>query len=205
VCVLGMTAILEFTFRVELHHHRCYRAIAVVAPLVLLSFAGTARHRWAATIVAGTYTAFMVAALWVFPLFPAEAKLGPVYQPITHYVPMQFPMLIVVPAFAFDLLRPRLARWPRWLRALVYGPLFVAVFLAVEWPFAEFAMSDAARNWVFGGDYQPYFMHPDWYEPLHEFFPDPDLWSGLATAVIAGVISSYLGQVVGDAVRRAKR
>ena len=31
-------------------------------------------------------------------LFPATPKLGPIYQDITHYVPLDFPLLLVVPA-----------------------------------------------------------------------------------------------------------
>ena len=91
ILVLGMTAILEYTFRSDLHNARAYRAMATVAPVVLLAFARPSGHRWAATIVAGTYTAVMIAGVWVLALFPAEAKLGPVYQPITHFVPLRVP------------------------------------------------------------------------------------------------------------------
>ena len=52
------------------------------------------------------YAAFM---MWLFPFFPATPKLGPVYQHITHMVPMEFPLLVIVPAFLLDLLRPRVA------------------------------------------------------------------------------------------------
>ena len=56
--------------------------------------------RWARTTVAGVYTAYAMVMLWIFPLFPATPKLGPVYQKITHMVPMEFPLLIIVPALA---------------------------------------------------------------------------------------------------------
>jgi hypothetical protein len=148
----------------------------------------------------------MVLGVWLFGALPAEAKLGPVYQPITHYVPLQFPVLVLAPAFALDLLRARCDAWPRALRAALYGPVFVAVLAAVEWPFASFLMSEASRGWVFGTAYQPYFMHPQWAEARYQFFDDgSSLPRGLATAAIAGMIASYLGLVLGDAVARVRR
>jgi hypothetical protein len=205
VLVLGMTAIMEHTFRSNLHRADAYRAIAIAAPLVLLQFGRVSSHRWATTIIAGSYMAFMVAMLWLFPLFPAEAKLGPVYQPITHFIPLQFPMLLIAPAFAIDLVRPHVEARPRWQRAIVFGPLFVVVLVAVQWPFAEFLMSEHARNWVFGAHYMPYMMHPEWYESRYMFMPETDLAGGLVQAVIAACITSYVGLAAGDAMRKAKR
>lgn len=205
VLVLGMTSILEHTFRSNLHRGDAYRAMAIVGPLLTLSFGRMSSHRWATTLIAGFYMAFMMGMVWLFPLFPAEPKLGPVYQPITHFIPLEFPMLVIAPAFAFDLVRPRIESWPRWRRAIVFGPLFVAVLLASEWPFADFLMSEHARNWFFGTHYLPYMMHPDWYEASYEFMPDGDLVGGIVQAVIAACLTSYLGLVLGDAMRRAKR
>src|SRR5262249_39448405 len=96
ILVLAMTTIFEYTFRVELHRSDSYFAISIVAPVVLVAFAQASGARWAATVIAAGYTAFMVVMLWVFALVPAEPKLGPVYQPITHYIPLQFPVLVIV-------------------------------------------------------------------------------------------------------------
>ncbi len=205
VLVLGMVSIMEQTFRSNLHRAEAYRSIAIVGPLLALSFGRVSSHRWATTIIAGVYTGFMIAMVWLFPLFGAEPKLGPVYQPITHFIPLEFPMLVIAPAFAIDLVRPRLERRARFVRALVYGPLFVGVLVAAQWPFSDFLMTEHARNWLFGAHYLPYFMHPDWFESRHAFMPDPDLARGLVIAVIAACLSSYLGLVLGDAMRKAKR
>ena len=70
------------------------------------------------------YAMFM---LWLFPLFPATPKLGPVYQHITHMVPMEFPLLIIVPALALDLVRPRIAALNKWAQAAILGVLCLAV------------------------------------------------------------------------------
>jgi len=39
----------------------------------------------AATKVAGIYFVLWLLALWLVPLVPAQAKLGPVYTPISHW------------------------------------------------------------------------------------------------------------------------
>jgi phosphoglycerol transferase MdoB-like AlkP superfamily enzyme len=202
---LGMTAILESTFRSGLHRANAYRAIGIVAPLLLIAFARVSRQRWAATIVAGTYMTFMVVCIWLFPLFPAEPKLGPVYQPITHFIPLQFPMLVIAPAFASDLILARWGERPRWQLAPLLGVVFVVVLVAVQWPFADFLMSEHARNRVFGTHYMPYMMHPDWHETRFEFFDDPALVTGLLWAVVYATGSALLGLLFGDALRRVKR
>src|SRR4030095_1323884 len=106
------------------------------------------------------YTLFALAFLWIMPLFPAEPKLGPVYQQVTHFIPWEFPLLIIVPAFVTDLILQRTTAWRPLLRAVAIGTAFLAVFIAVQWPFANFMMTPAARNWIFGSGYLD-FLTPD--------------------------------------------
>ena len=54
----------------------------------------------------GVYSVFVLVLMWVLPLFPAQPKLGPVYQNITHMVPLPFQLLLIVPAFFLDLIWP---------------------------------------------------------------------------------------------------
>ena len=203
--VLAMISIIEHTFRSNLHRGDAYRALSIVAPLFIVAAARASGRRWAATIVAATYTLFMAAMVWLFPLFPAEAKLGPVYQPITHYIPLEFPMLIVVPAIALDLVGERLEARPRWQRALLLGPLFLVLLVAAEWPFASFLSSPASRNWFFGTHYFAYFMHPEWHETRGEFFDDPTRTSAFVQALVAAIFSTGIGLLIGDAMRKVRR
>jgi hypothetical protein len=204
VLVMLMTSIFEHTFRSNLHTADAYQFIAVIAPLVIVAAAQVADYRWAATLVTGVYTTILLAGLWILPRFPAEPKLGPVYQPITHYVPLHFPMLLVVPALAIDVIRAHM-RGPRWRQAIVVGIVFVALIAAVEWPFASFLESSGGRNWVFGSDYLPYFIRPEWIAARHEFFPADHLVRGFAIAAVLAVASTWLGLVIGDAMRRVRR
>jgi len=205
ILVLSMTAIIEHTFRSNLHRADAYRAVALVAPLILLALSRASAHRYAATLLAVFYTGFLATMVWLFPLFPAEPKLGPVYQPITHFIPLEFPLLLVVPAYALDLARHRLAHWPRWRLAPVLGTLFLATFVAAEWPFATFLQSPAARNALFGADYFAYFIQPGWRVARFEFFADAHPLRDFAEAFGAAAITSYLGLVLGDIMREVRR
>src|SRR5215475_9466840 len=98
-----------------------------------------------------------LASEWLLPLFPAQPKLGPVYHTIMHLIPLQFPLLLIVPGLVVDLLLGRLEASPSWTKAVWVGPGFVLSFLAVEWPFADFLMSPASRNAIFGTAYFAYF------------------------------------------------
>ncbi len=205
ILVMLMTAIFEHTFRSNLHTADAYEFMAAIAPVVVIASTRITVFRWAATLVTGVYTAILVAGMWVLPLFPAEPKLGPVYQPITHYVPLHFPILLLAPALVIDLVRPRLEAWPRFRTAFVLGPLFLAILVAVEWPFATFLESPAARNWFWGSNYFAYFIRPEWSPARHEFFPDDHLGHGFAIAAVIAVASAAIGLVIGDAMRKVRR
>ena len=124
---------MEPTRQVLQHSAAMYRALALTIPAVLCVFWMTSGHRWACTIVAGIYTAFLLLMTWGLPLFPAEPKLGPVYNHVTHFMPNGFPLMLIVPAIAMDLVLRRIGTWNRWLVALIVGPLFLIVFLAAQW------------------------------------------------------------------------
>jgi hypothetical protein len=205
VVVLVMAVIFEYTLRHNLHRARSYRAIAIVAPLTMLGFARVSSRRWAATTIAAGYMVFMVAMLWIFALVPAEPKLGPVYQAITHYIPLQFPVLLIVPAIAIDVVRGRIADAPRWKQAIAIGAAFLAVLVAVEWPFASFLQTDAAHSWIFGSHYHPYFMSPESWDARGVFAPEPLSAGGMAIAAVTAMLSSAVGLWSGDAMRKVRR
>jgi hypothetical protein len=209
VTMLALTVVWEYSHRVLMHTAECYRAVAVVAPVVLMGFAEISGRRWARTTVAGVYSAYAMFMLWIFPLFPATPKLGPVYQKITHMVPMEFPLLIVVPALVLDALWPKISAWKKWPQAAVAGLVFLLAFLAVQWPFADFLISPASANWVFGTKYFAYFATPDGYDIRHLFFQQPHSVAGfsliMAEAALAAILSTRLGLAWGDWARRIRR
>jgi len=139
IVVQTMTLKLEWTSRVFLHSAISYVVISAGLLLLVEALARASGHRWARTIVTGTYTLFGLLTMWVLPLFPAQPKLGPVYQDITHMVPLPFPILLVVPAFVLDLLWPMLREPKEWaglsravlgiLAVVLAGPFILLNFL----------------------------------------------------------------------------
>jgi hypothetical protein len=151
----------------------------------------------------------LMVMMWLFPLFPATPKLGPVYQHITHMVPLEFPLLIIVPAFLLDLIRTRIAAWAKWAQAAALGVVFLAAFLAVQWPFADFLISPASANRVFGTKYFAYFASPNGFDVRHLFFPiertPAQFWLVMAEAFALSILSARLGMSWGEWVRKIRR
>ena len=199
---------MELTSRTAMHSARFYRVVATVAPLVLAVVARAARYRWAATATAGIYMAFVMLIGWILPLFPAEPKLGPVFHTVTQFTPPEFPLLLIVPAFALDLVWQRTGHWGAWKQSLASALAFLAVFAAAQWPFADFLMSPAARNWFFGTQFFGYNTSPNSLYARYLFAPPQSasvFWreTGLAFAISALWIR--LGMACGDRMQRIRR
>ena len=190
-------AFQEFTSHNYMHSALFYLLVAIVAPLCLIAPAATSGHRWAATTVAAIYSALMIAGVWIFPLFPAEPKLGPVYFQVTHFIPNPFPLLLLPAGVAIDLIRRRIEGWGPWRQAVAVGPVFLAAFVTVQWPFANFLMSPAAHNRIFGVHYMPYFVPPA--SDYARFFfsvveqSAAQFWLRMALAAVIAVLSARAG------------
>jgi hypothetical protein len=146
----------EYTGNAVLHSATAYLVISLAVPPALVGVARASEQPWGHTAVATIYTAGVLAQLWILPLFPAQPKLGPVYQNVTHFIPMAFPLLLLVPALALDLLRRVTIAWRPWLQAASASVVFLVSFVSVQWPFASFLMSLLSRNRIFGTNYFPY-------------------------------------------------
>ncbi len=202
--------ILESTPMEFMHSSAFYLAVAKAFPIVLIAISCVSASRWPATIMAAIYTALFLAMLWVFPLFPAAPKLGPVYQHITHMVPLWFPVLLIVPALMLDLVRQRMgARWGSWKSALIAGCVYIAGFAAVQWPFADFLISPAARNRIFGTNYFGYFDAANLlYNPYgfaHLDKTNGAFVTGMIEAVIVSMIFCSIGMALGNWMRKVQR
>jgi len=203
-----MFFVQEYTWDVKLHQAAAYIAMGIGLPVIFAALSWASRSRWAATWMAAVYTAFIIAEILILPLFPAQPKLGPVYTPVTHMIPAKFPILIIVPALALDLLWQRVKNWKPWQIALVSGVVFIVVLTAVEWPFANFLMTDASKNRFFGTIYFDYNSRPMSFDRLRQWF-QPDhgmvLFSGLASAAVYASISTWIGLQFGRWMRGVQR
>ena len=199
---------LEYISRPEMHGSAFY-AIVILGTLGIIVALGVAsRHRWGCTIVTSIYTLFGVAFLWILPLFQAQPKLGPVYTPVTHFIPWEFPLLVVVPAVLTDVILQRTSQVRPSMRALLTGIAFLATFLLVQWPFANFLMTPGARNWFFGTAYRDYGTPATSLYARFEFVPPEAaavLVRGLLTAAIVSCLMAYAGLLAGRAMQRVRR
>ena len=199
---------LEHISRSDMHSPGFYVVVAFGTVGILTALGVASRHRWGCTIVAGVYTLLGIALLWIFPLFPAEPKLGPVYSPVTHFIPWEFPLLLIVPAFVTDLLLQRTAKWRVVIRSLAVGSAFFAAFLLVQWPFATFLMSPLARNWVFGTTYMDFGTPPTSLYAQFQFVPPlpaDQFWRAMTFALGMTCLMAYLGLHLGRVMQRVRR
>jgi hypothetical protein len=201
---------LEFTNRVLMHSAIFYLVVTIGLGVVLEGIARSSGYRWARTAITGFYTIAFLLALWIFPLFPAEPKLGPVYQPVNHMVSLHFPILVLAPALVLDLIFPKIRDWSRWTQATIMGSAFVIVLLAVNWPLGTFLVhSPASRNWFFGTQQFAFFLNPTIASVRNVFYDfEPTRAAFLVTmaeAFVAGILSTRIGIAWGHWLARVRR
>lgn len=215
----GVVFIMEFTQPNMQHSLVFYKACSLIVPLRLVTMSRASRVSWPATRVAALYVLITCLMIWTLQLFPAQPKLAPIYNPITHMVPPAFPLLLIVPALGIDLylrnegnyedgwLRLRTA-----LRAMALGALFLALLMATQWFFAEFLLSPKAANWFFVGDrHWSYGAGPGIWRS--EFWsmggvpPGEGLFKfgGLGLCWLFASFNSWLGLLWGGWMRKVKR
>jgi len=200
---------LESISRSDQHNARFYLVVLIGTPAILAALSIASERRWASTIVTGVYSAFAVGFLWLLPLFPAEPKLGPVYREVTHFIPWEFPLLLIIPAVVLDLILQRTGGWRPLVRAVTGGLAFFAVFVMVQWPFASFMLTPSARNWFFGGGYLDFATPPRSPLARFEFFyrePDPSqFWRLMLIAAVMSCFMMWIGLHGGRAMRKVRR
>ena len=199
---------LEYIARPDMHSAFFYIVVSLGTLGILTAVAVASRQRWACTIMAAVYTGFGLAFLWILPLIPAQPKLGPVYREISHFIPWEFPLLVIVPAFAIDLILHRTATWRPLVRAIAAGVVFLGVFVAVQWPFAEFLMTPLARNWVFGADYMDFGTPARSLYARFVFVPPvaaAQFWRGMLAAAVTSCVMVWLGIHAGRSMQQVER
>jgi len=206
--VAASLVILQLTSRTLLHNSSPYIAISLLIPIVMGISSRATGVRFAATLVTGFYMLFVVAMVLILPLFPAEPKLGPVYQQVTHFVPPHFPLLLVVPGLALDLFWSFSANWNKWKLALCSAVVFVGSLIAVEYPFATFLLSPASKNAFFGTQYLPFATSPASYTARNMFYltdTPAQFWTGMLIAVLCATLATRFGLGRGEWMARLKR
>ena len=171
------------------HSPQFFFICAAIVPLVLIGVARGSRSNWGATTAAAVYMGITLAMVWILPLFPAQPMLAPILRQVDHMIPPPFPILLVAPAVAIDLVLRTLpdvsGRWRQAFTAVVAGVAAMALLTVVQWPFAEFLLTEPARNAFFAADQWDYNTQPGAYQ--YEF------WGRSMTAPLFGWIAALAG------------
>src|SRR5216117_4015831 len=203
---VSIMGIEQIGFPNSAHNAEYYQVAGAAFPFVLLAVARAARLKWAATAAAAAYLAISLVMIWVLQLFPATPKLAPVFNPVTHMVAPPFPLLLVVPAVAVDLLMRRAGPHHDWTISVLLGLAFVALFFVAQWFFTEFLLTAHARNFLFGVDQWDYSSRlGPWRYRFWNIRADPVTARGLAIAAGLAVASARLGLWLGNGMARVKR
>ena len=203
----GVTMGMEYVgFPNHAHNALYYKIAAVGGPFYLAAFGRASRLRWPATAAAAVYMGVTLLMIWVLQLFPATPKLAPVFNAVTHMTPPPFPLLLVVPAAALDLLMRRFGAERDWQLSVFVGVAFLAVFLATQWFFADFLLSPYARNYLFGADQWDYSSQlGPWRYRYWRLQTDPITPAALAIAALFAIAAARVGLRWGNWMARVKR
>ena len=204
--LLAATVATEHTQRWDMHTAHFYQVSTAVFLFFLISAARASIARWPATTVAAIYTVLTMVMLIVLPLFPAQPLLGPIYVQVSRFMPTDFPLLLIAPAFALDLTMHGLrGRANDWVLAAAAALVFVAAFLVVQWPLADFLMTPYARNWFFASHRMPYGADPSTQARWYTLRPADNLAVGLPIALALGYASARCGLWWGTWMARVQR
>jgi hypothetical protein len=204
--LLVATVATEHTQRWDMHQSHFFQVSAGVFLFFIVSAARASVTRWPATTIALVYTGLTMFMLVLLPRFSAQPLLGPIYVQVDRFMPTDFPLLLVVPAFALDLVMQRArGRINDWLLAVLLSAVFLVVFVAVQWPFADFLMTKWARNWFFATDRMPYSADPAFQARWYRLNPPDALGIGLSIALAIGYVSARCGLWWGSWMARVQR
>ncbi len=215
--LLAMASVFltEVSFPNEQHTARFYQWCAATYPLYLVGLARASRFRWSATLIALVYMLIVAGMVWVLPLFPGHPKLGPIYNRVDHFVPLPFPLLLLVPGLAIDLIRFGVGAGRGWKRdvaiVLLSSAAFVILFTPTQWYFSKFLLGPYGQNWFFaadrhwgyterGGEWRTRFWNDR--NPVEH---SPVVLATFATMWLRALVSSALGLILGNWMAKVRR
>jgi hypothetical protein len=199
------TIATEYLNRWDMHQSLFYQVCCAIFPFVLVSAARASGVRWGATTVAGVYTGMTLLMLWILPLFHGRPLLGPIYVQVDRFIPPDPPLLLIIPALAIDWLMRRDDRRHEWRRSALIAIVFLATFVAVQWPFAIFLSSPWSRNWIFATDRMPYMVSPAIQSAWWTMNRPDNLAIGLPIALAIALLSARRGLSFGLWMSRVQR
>lgn len=184
-------------------------------PAYLLGLARASKFRFGSTLIALVYMLITGGMTWVLPLFEGHPKLGPIYNPVDHFVPLAFPLLLVVPAFGIDLVRNFIGQGKKWWRdvliVLLCAAAFVALFAVTQWHFSKFLLSSHGQNWFFAADRHwgyteaPNTWRQRFWDARNSTEHAPLVAASYMWAYVMALIAAGFGLLVGNWMSKVRR
>ena len=109
IVMLATLATEYITYPNDQHGPQFFLVSAGIFPFLLIGVSRSARFRWGATAAAAVYMGVTMVMIWILQLFPAQPMLAPILRQVDHMVTPAFPILLIVPALAVDLLMKRVS------------------------------------------------------------------------------------------------
>ena len=180
---------------------------AATFPFLLTGIARGAASRWGATGAAGVYMGVTLLMMWTLQLFPAQPMLAPILRDIDRMVPPSFPILLVAPALVIDAVVSRMPAGVGGIRRLAAaaaaGVAAMAALAAVQWPLAEFLLTEGARNFFFAADQFDFDVAPGAFQ--YEFWGGPMTAGAAGWTALVAAVSAAQGLWCGDWLARVRR
>ena len=121
ILMVATLATEYITFPNDQHGPQFFVVSAGVLPFVLIGISRSALLRWGAVAAATVYMGVTILMIWILQLFPAQPMLAPIMRQVDSMVPPAFPILLVVPALAIDLIIHRMPTGARRLRQWLFA------------------------------------------------------------------------------------
>ena len=202
--------VTEKSFPNRQHSALFYQVSCGLYPFFLAALGRASKLPWPATTIAGIYMGLMCAAVWILPLFPAQPKLAPIYNPVKHMVPRCSRCCWSFRRSRIDLLARWVGRGRGWKRDLLSRVPGHGVHRAVHADavaFSKHLISPEAENWFFDGS-EFFTFAEDASEWWHKFWRldfDPLTAKALLVAWALAVAASAAGLAVGNWMSKVKR
>jgi hypothetical protein len=213
--VLGAVFVMEYSFPNEQHTAIFFQVCAMTFPFRLIAIGRAARTSWPVTRIATVYLLIECLLIWILPLFPAQPRLAPIFNPVTHMVAPPFPLLLIVPALVMDLALRFMGGatgWKRLALAILLAAIFLAFLIPTQWFFAKFLISPHAENWFFASNrVWGYGNHlGEWTKRFWRVDPGDSDFNPLTVTSVAlawglAAVSSWLGLLLGGWMRKVRR
>jgi hypothetical protein len=193
-----------------MHSAFFYCAACALFPLYLFAVSRASKTKWGATAASAVFMAEMIIMVWILEILPAKPLLGPVFNHIDHYQPFRFPLLLIFPSIAIDVILDKLKGKSVWLVVPLTALAFLLVLLLVQWYFGQFYHTSVySRGWVFASYSLNYASNP---LGRYRYAFDPAwadsgirLVKGLIRAYCLALISGTLGYFWGGWIKKVQR